>query len=207
MYTWRTICSSVRPPLPARRQQLPADPGDDVVEVRPGRPEERQAPLELGRRQHLVLDQRRHVGDAPEVGRARPGHPLDDLDLRGMGELAPEAGPLGDARVAGAVRRQPLDRGLLVRAPPVEAGPVHRTRDDPSLLADLQDHAASRPPCRVAYPDVRIFQNESFFTIVPSRNVHRSQPRTSIRSPSVVVPDSVHSDAPRSPSTKCESSR
>ena len=56
--------------------------------------------------------------------------------------------------------------------------------------------------CSRAYV-VRIFQNESFFTTLPSRNVHRSQPRISIRCPSVVVPDKVHSDAPRSPSTKC----
>ena len=51
-------------------------------------------------------------------------------------------------------------------------------------------------PSRFCYPVATIFQYESFFTIVPLRKTHRSQPRTSIRSPSVVVPDKVHSDAP-----------
>ena len=52
----------------------------------------------------------------------------------------------------------------------------------------------------------RIFQKESFRTINPSRKVQRSHPLMWIRSPSVVVPVSVHSDAPRSPLTKCWSS-
>jgi hypothetical protein len=43
--------------------------------------------------------------------------------------------------------------------------------------------------------------------IVPSAaKVQRSQPRTSIRSPSTVVPLIVHSDSPRSPETKWSSS-
>ena len=50
------------------------------------------------------------------------------------------------------------------------------------------------------------FQYESFLTTLPSRKVHRSQPRTSSRWPSVVVPRSVHSEAPRSPATKWSSS-
>ena len=52
------------------------------------------------------------------------------------------------------------------------------------------------------------FQYESLTTIRPFRNVHRSQPRTSSRWPSVVVPVSVHSETPRSPSAlrKCRSS-
>ena len=48
----------------------------------------------------------------------------------------------------------------------------------------------------------RNFQYESFFTISSPRKVHRSQPRISMRSPSVEVHDRVHSDAPRWPSKK-----
>src|SRR5215208_773770 len=73
--------------------------------------------------------------------------------------------------------------------------PVHR------LTVSLS--SGRRPPLSYS---VRIFQNESFFTAFPSRNTQRSQPLTSIRCPVVVVPDRVHSDAPRSPSTKCSSS-
>jgi hypothetical protein len=49
----------------------------------------------------------------------------------------------------------------------------------------------------------RIFQKLSFRTILPSApNVHRSQPRTSTRSPSTVLPLIVHSDTPRFPQAK-----
>ena len=47
-----------------------------------------------------------------------------------------------------------------------------------------------------------IFQNAFLTTTSSPRNVHRSQPRTSRRCPSTVVPRSVHSETPRSPETK-----
>jgi integrase len=59
-----------------------------------------------------------------------------------------------------------------------------------------------RAPAYVA----TIFQYESLRITWPSRKVHRSQPRTSTRSPSVVVPVSVHSETPLVPLTQCESS-
>ena len=53
----------------------------------------------------------------------------------------------------------------------------------------------------------RIFQKLSLRTILPSSpNVQRSQPRTSMRSPSTVVPVSVHSETARFPRTKWSSS-
>src|SRR6185369_10365096 len=82
-----------------------------------------------------------------------------------------------------------------------------RCPDRLHLARDRQgEHPHRDRARRRRYELVRIFQNESFFTTLPSRSVHRSQPRTSIRCPSVVVPERVHSDAPRSRSTKWSSS-
>ena len=51
-------------------------------------------------------------------------------------------------------------------------------------------------------PWIVFFQNEFLTTTCSPRNVQRSQPRTSRRTPSVVVPVNVHSETPRSPATK-----
>ena len=52
-------------------------------------------------------------------------------------------------------------------------------------------------PLVLADQDSRIFQNEFLRVSVPSSpKVHRSHPRTSIRSPSTVVPLIVHSETP-----------
>ena len=59
--------------------------------------------------------------------------------------------------------------------------------------------ALGRPPVRWRYHPSRIFQKLSLRTILPSSpNVHRSHPRTSTRTPSVVVPLIVHSETPDS---------
>jgi len=112
------------------------------------------------------------------------GGPVDALAITGFSDSAdPLDFAAREVRVVGHVVVGPDRRRS-------HAGADQRTRDRERL-----DSAAQL--------GVRIFQNESFFTTFPSRSVHRSQPRTSIRCPSVVVPDKVHSEAPRSPSTKC----
>ena len=127
------------PAAASSRPQLPGDPRRDVVEVGPAGTQEVEPSLQLGRCEHLTLDLRRHMGDAPEVGRARPGHAFDDLHVARPLELAPQPRPLGDPGVPRHVGQQLLDGVLLRRAPAIEAGPVHGARDDPARLADLED--------------------------------------------------------------------
>jgi hypothetical protein len=50
------------------------------------------------------------------------------------------------------------------------------------------------------------FQNEFRSAILPARKVHRSQPHTSARSPSAVVPTIDHVEIARSPITQCSGS-
>jgi hypothetical protein len=51
-----------------------------------------------------------------------------------------------------------------------------------------------------------IFQYESFRITFPSRNSQWSHPRTRTRTPSVIVPVSVHSETPILPLTQCRPS-
>jgi hypothetical protein len=65
----------------------------------------------------------------------------------------------------------------------------------------------ARLPQRRQITSSRIFQKLSLRTIFSSSsNVQRSQPRTSTRSPSTVVPVIVHSETPRLPQAKWSSS-
>ena len=139
------ICSRVRPALRGPGTSA-VDAGRDLVERGPARAEEIQPPFQVRRGQDLDLDLRRDVRDAPEVGRARPGHALDHLDVARLRERLRQAGPLGHAGVPRRVGEQLLDRVVLRGAPAIESRPVHRARDDPAFLADLEDD-----PQRVAH--------------------------------------------------------
>ena len=136
-----TLAATPSKSLPLLEESIATDAARHVVEVGPAGAQEIEPSFEVGRRQHPSLDLRRHVGDAPEVGRARSGDAFDHDDVAGPLELAPEPGPFGDADITGEVGQELDDGVVLRRAPAVEAGPVRGTRHDPALLADLEDHA------------------------------------------------------------------
>ena len=81
VYTWRTIRSRVRPALRGPGSELAGDPGRDVVEAGPAGAEEVEPALQVACRQDVDLDLGRHVGETPEVGRARPGDALDHIHV------------------------------------------------------------------------------------------------------------------------------
>ncbi len=126
-------------PTSRPRPQLGGYACRDIVEIGPAGLEEVQPPFQVRRREHLSLDVRRRMGDAPVVGRGDAWHPFHDLDVASLQEGRVQARPLGDTLVARPVRHHPVERVLLRRPPSIEPGPVHGTRDDPALLADLQD--------------------------------------------------------------------
>ncbi len=69
-----------------------------------------------------------------------------------------------------------------------------------------QPHPRRRPHA-AAHASLTSFQYESLRVMRPSSaRSNRSQPRTSTRSPSVVVPVSIQRETPRSPQTQCSSS-
>ena len=139
MYTWRTICSRRAATARTRRQQLADDPATTSSKY-----------AQQARGASAGAPARPTAAPRPRSARARgrcPRSPWSSIPGRARrprrrrcARTRAQAGPLGDARVPGAVGRKALDRGLLARAPPVEARPVHRARDDPPLLADLEDH-------------------------------------------------------------------
>lgn len=99
-------------------------------------------PLELAIGERLRLDDGRHVGDAPPIGRGVARRALENMWRDASLEGVAEADALGDRRVAGHVGEQLLD-GLVIGPPPaLEAWPIHRTgHDPPALRTDLEEDA------------------------------------------------------------------
>ena len=125
----------------------------------------------------------RHRGIQPS---ARDADRARDLPHRGT--LGPRPRP--DRRAA----RRPLRP--LVRAAPARQGAADGERPG-------RGDATARAGRLGSYDYSRIFQNEFLTAIRPSgAKVQTSQPRTSMRSPPAAVPTIVHSETPRSPSTK-----
>jgi hypothetical protein len=112
----------------------------DLVEHRPGRPQELDLAGRLGGGQGLGVDLGDLVGDA-EVGRALALDPLHDLEaLTGLGRGGEGGlGPLGHLGVAGGVGGQGLEGQLLGLAGPAPAGEVDRAGEH-LLVARLHIH-------------------------------------------------------------------
>ena len=120
------ISSRLRPPPREPGRSSSETRARGVVEERPARSQQVEPPLQVGGSEHLALDLRRHVGDAPEVGRARSGHPFDHVHVARRRELVRHPGPLGHGRRTAGVRRQ-LVEGVRPRTCPSD-----RARASPS---------------------------------------------------------------------------
>ena len=97
--------------------ELRRDTSGDRVELRPAGLHQVEPAFQVPGRQHLALDLRGRVGDAPVVGRGDAGNTFDDVHLASLGEARRLAGAFGDARVARHVGQQPGD-GIVVGGAP-----------------------------------------------------------------------------------------
>src|SRR5690606_11147083 len=115
----------------------------------------------------------------------------------------PRPAPGGGGR-AGQVEAR-ARRALAARehAPGPGALPAGRGRRPAEPLEHAAGPEGPRLVRRLAPVQLTIFQNESLRVTRPPSNSSRSTPRTSTRSPEVVVPVSVHSETPRSPHVQC----
>src|SRR5918994_790123 len=92
------------------RPELRRDAAGRLVELVPGRAQQAYLTIECRRIEWLPVERRGRERDAPEVGRAGPRVPADDVELRLGGQLRSEADPLRDREVPRHVARELLDR-------------------------------------------------------------------------------------------------
>jgi hypothetical protein len=118
--------------------QLARRAGDHLVEQRPRRGDQRGLALCVAGAERLGVGGGQLLRDA-EVGRPRPGQPLDHPRGVPCPGREGDPGPLGDRRVARGVGGQRLQRQLLGLAGAAPAGPVERAGED-ALPAELKVH-------------------------------------------------------------------
>src|SRR5262249_54478289 len=113
-----------------------------LVELGPRRAEQPHLTFEPRCVEGLAVERRRRERDAPEVGRADPRGPGDDVEARLGRELRPQSDAFRNRKVPRDVAGELLHRLVLRLAAPFEARPVRRD-GDPALAPRwlLDEHA------------------------------------------------------------------